>query len=81
MRLGRVFLRPWAYWAANEFPPPPPSPAEALLLPVCIASYGAVMGRARSVAERQRAAELMLLEDGFEPAVASHRAAQLFPNV
>lgn len=79
LRLGRLFLRPWAYVARGQAPPLPPL-QEAPLLLVAPLTYHSVMLRTRSAAERQRAAGLMLEEDGFLPAEASRLAAQMFPE-
>lgn len=77
--MGRLFLRPWAYLTRGQRPPLP-SPPEMLVLPMAALTYHAVMGRARSDAERQRAAALMLEEDGFPSAEAVALAARMFPG-
>lgn len=79
LRLGRIFLRPWAYLAKRQ-PPPLPAIGELPILPFCALNYHNVMQRTKNAAERQRAAQLMLEEDGFQSAEASQLAVQMFPQ-
>lgn len=79
VRLARLFLRPWVAWSQQQLPRLP-SPREGVLLPLVPLVYHGIMARAKSAAERQRVAALMLREDGLEANEATRLAAQMFPE-
>ena len=59
--------------------PSVPSPANVLSFPLALGHFLAVMSRARSQAERRRAAELMLVQVGVGCNQATALAGRMYP--
>lgn len=80
-RGGRALKAPAYHWLFHEQGkvPPPPSPSEVIEFPLNAAALFSVMSKARTIERRGRAAELMLIEVGFEENSATDLARKMYP--
>lgn len=78
LRLGGIVALPLSSLSSGALPPPP-SPTAVVTFPLAIGHFLAVMSRAHSQAERRRAAELMLVQNGVPTLQASTLATQMYP--
>ena len=80
-RGGRALKAPAYHWLFHEQGqvPPPPSLSEVIEFPLNAAALFSVMSKARTIERRRRAAELMLVEVGFEENSATDLARKMYP--